>query len=281
MNHSALTAASSQVRKTWPEAHPRLAMILGSGWRTTLEGFTVRASLDYRAIPILGAPAVEGHGGQILLANLEGTEILVFSGRRHWYEGAGLEAIAFPVHLARTLGSEGILLTNSAGGINPEFKPGSLMQIEDHINNMGFNPLAGPHDPFWGPRFPDMSQVYDARYREQMNLCAAATGVPLRRGIYLAVPGPSYETPAEIAAFRRLGADAIGMSTVPEAILARAAGLRVAGLSCITNMAAGLARTLSHEEVLAGARTAIPALTRLLQAFVRTLADNTHQKGIP
>lgn len=274
MNHSALSAASAAVRKTWPEARPRLAIIMGSGWRDAAQGFPPHATMEYSAIPLLGMPGVEGHGGQIILAGYAGTEVLIFAGRRHWYEGAGLEAIAFPVHLARTLGAEGILLTNSAGGINPAFPPGSVMLLKDHINGMGVNPLAGPHDPFWGPRFPDMSEVYDAGYRTRLTQCAARTGLRLVQGTYMAVSGPSYETPAEIAAFRNMGADAVGMSTVPEAILAHAAGLRVAGLSCITNMAAGLSGALSHQDVLAQARAALPGLARLLQSFVQELSQS-------
>lgn len=274
MNHSALSATSANIRKTWPDARPRLAIIMGSGWREVAHGFPPGATMDFNAIPLLGRPGVEGHGGQILLTEYAGTEVLIFAGRRHWYEGAGLEAIAFPVHLAKTLGAGGLLLTNSAGGLNPSYPPGSIMILEDHINGMGMNPLAGTHDPFWGPRFPDMSQVYDAGYRTLLRQCAAGTGLHLVQGTYMAVSGPSYETPAEIAAFRTMGADAVGMSTVPEAILAHAAGLRVAGLSCITNMAAVLSGALSHQDVLAQAHAALPGLTRLLQTFVQALSQS-------
>lgn len=271
MNMPALDAASAPLRRRWSSARPRLAIVMGSGWLRVAEGFIVRDRVEYAGIPILGAPGVEGHGGHILLAEHAGVEVLIFAGRRHWYEGVDVETIAFPVYLSRTLGAQTMLLTNSAGGINPAFRPGSVMILDDHINAMGFHPLRGPHNPFWGPRFPDMSCVYDAAHRALLDRCAGGTGLAVIHGTYLAVSGPSYETPAEIAAFRRMGADAVGMSTVPEAILAHAAGLRVAGLSCITNMAAGMATPLSHQEVLGNAQSAIPSLTLLLQAFVHHL----------
>jgi purine-nucleoside phosphorylase len=198
--------------------------------------------------------------------------VLIFAGRRHWYEGVGWDPIAFPACLAKVMGAAGIVLTNSAGGIRKTFQAGTVMVIEDHINFMGTNPLIGMSHPFWGARFPDMTCIYDQGYRRKLDEVAQAAGFPLAKGVYLAVTGPSYETPAEISAFRQMGADAVGMSTVPEAILAHAAGLKVAGLSCITNAAAGGVSILSHEEVLVGARAAIPALTRVLQEFVKKVA---------
>lgn len=271
METSRIKVAAGRVRDAFPGFRPKLALIMGSGWREVADGFTVRHAVDFSSIPELGAPGVAGHGGQILLAEQDGIQLLVFAGRRHWYEGVGWDPIAFPVCLAKTMGAQGIVLTNSAGGIKPGFKPGTVMLIEDHINLMGVHPLVGPHDPFWGERFPDMTVVYDPEYRIRLERAATQAGVALEHGVYLAVTGPSYETPAEIKAFRSLGADAVGMSTVPEAILARAAGLKVAGLSCITNAAAGMGQVLSHEEVLVGARAAIPKLTLLLKEFVRLI----------
>lgn len=271
MNTPLLLSEAESIRRAWPTARPRLAIIMGSGWRNVADGFSTKASLDYALMPVLGTPGVEGHRGQLLLADHNGIELLVFAGRRHLYEGVPLDSIAFPVVLAKTLGAAGMILTNSAGGINPSFSPGGIMVLDDHINLMGTNPLSGPHDPFWGPRFPDMSRVYDPDYRASLDRAALAAGIPLLHGVYLAVPGPSYETPAEITAFRHLGADAIGMSTVPEAILAHAAGLKVAGMSCITNSAAGTTPSLSHQEVLANAKATIPTLTRLLQTFISHL----------
>lgn len=268
MNLPLLINAADRVRLQLPGAHPSLAIIMGSGWREVADGFQIDHTLQYKDIPELGAPQVAGHGGELLLAHHAGVNLLVFSGRRHWYEGAGWDPIAFPIVLAKTLGVQGIILTNSAGGIRSDLTPGSLMIIDDHINLMGLNPLVGPHHPLWGPRFPDLSRTYDPAYRAGFDEAARRAGVAAAHGVYLAVTGPTYETPAEITAFRSLGADAVGMSTVPEAILAHAAGLRVAGLSCIANAAAGATSTLSHQEVLAGAKSAIPALTRLMQAFV-------------
>ncbi len=268
MNMPLLISASETVRNAWPNAHPKLSMIMGSGWRDVANGFTIKQSIDYKNIPALGSPNVEGHSGQILLANHAGKELLIFAGRRHLYEGVPVESLACPIHLSKTLGASSIILTNSAGGINPSFTPGSIMILNDHINLMGTNPLIGPHAPFWGPRFPDMSRIYDSDHRDLLIRSAQETGIAVSQGVYLAVSGPSYETPAEITAYRKLGADAIGMSTVPEAILAHAAGLRVAGISCITNSAAGISESLTHEEVLSHAKSSIPALTRLLQIFI-------------
>ncbi len=269
MNTDRLISAAEKIRDSASGFRPRLVIVMGSGWREVANGFTIRQSMGYEAIPELGAPQVSGHGGQLMLAELAGVELLIFAGRRHWYEGVGWAPIAFPSCLAKVMGASGMILTNSAGGIRKTFAPGMVMVIDDHINLMGLNPLIGPHHDFWGVRFPDMSCVYDKAYRAVLDQAAQSAGLALVHGTYLAVTGPSYETPAEIAAFRQMGADAVGMSTVPEAILAHAAGLKVAGLSCITNAAAGGVSTLSHEEVLAGARVAMPALTRLLQEFVK------------
>lgn len=268
MDTSEFEVAANQVRRTLAGSKPILAVVLGSGWGEVAAGFQVLNTLDYRTIPGFGIPQVEGHSGKLVLCAHGGRQFLLFAGRRHYYEGAGLGPVALPVYLAKALGVSGILLTNSAGGISPALKPGSLMLIEDHINSMGINPLIGPVQPFWGPRFPDMSAVYDPGYRAILADAAARAGLELQRGVYIGVTGPSFETPAEIRAFQRLGADAVGMSTVPEAILAHAAGLRVAGISCVTNMAAGLSRHLCHEEVLATAKAAIPGMTRLIGEFV-------------
>ena len=206
MNTDTLISAAKRIRVAYPAFQPKLALIMGSGWREVAEAFTVRHSLPFASIPELGAPQVAGHGGNILLAEEKGVELLIFAGRRHWYEGVGWEPIAFPVCLAKTLGVEGLVLTNSAGGINAAFRAGSVMVVDDHINLMGVNPLTGGHHPFWGARFPDMTGVYNADYRRRLDAAAAKAGLPLVHGVYLAVTGPSYETPAEIAAFRKLGA---------------------------------------------------------------------------
>lgn len=272
INTEKLIMAAEKIRSDASGFRPALAIVMGSGWREVADGFSIRRTFNYADIPELGAPQVAGHGGQILLAEQDGKQLLIFAGRRHWYEGVGWGPVAFPVCLAKTLGAPGIVLTNSAGGIRSSFSAGAVMVIDDHINQMGTNPLMGAHHPFWGPRFPDMTCIYNKGYRQWLDQAGGVAGVALDHGVYLAVTGPSYETPAEITAFRQMGADAVGMSTVPEAILAHAAGLKVAGLSCITNAAAGGSSVLSHDEVLSGAKAAIPALTRVLQEFVRKVA---------
>lgn len=269
MNTAKLILAAETIRLSFQEFRPALAIVMGSGWSDVASGFAVKQRVNYADIPELGAPGVVGHGGQLLLAEQAGVDLLIFAGRRHWYEGVGWEPIAFPACLAKVMGASGVVLTNSAGGINPAFRAGAVMVIDDHINLMGANPLMGSPHEFWGPRFPDMTCIYDKGYRALLDQTAKGEAIKLEHGTYLAVTGPSYETPAEIKLFRQWGADAVGMSTVPEAILAHAAGLKVAGLSCITNMAAGGSAALSHEEVLAGARLAIPSLTRLLQEFIK------------
>lgn len=257
------------VRAAMPGLREPVVAVLGSGWRDVTRGFRRLATIEYGDLPGLGATQVAGHTGQLVRAECEGGDVLVFVGRRHWYEGAGWGPISMPVALARELGAKTIILTNSAGGVREGLLPGTLMVIDDHINAMGVNPLIGPHEAAWGLRFPDMSHVYAPELRNRLDEAARRAAVPVMHGIYLAVSGPSYETPAEIRAFQKLGADAVGMSTVPEAILAHAAGLRVAGLSCITNAAAGLTQSLSHRDVLERAAAAIPAMTAVLREFVK------------
>ena len=247
-------------------------MVLGSGWGGVIDRFTIGNTIDYADIPCLGSTGVKGHSGRLLLARAHGLEILVFQGRRHWYEGCGWEPVAFPVHLSATLGVSVLLLTNAAGGIGNDLRPGELMIINDHVNALGANPLVGPHDPIFGPRFPDQTAVYDPDLRRLLDEAAEGLGHRISHGVYLATSGPTYETPAEIAAFRSMGADAVGMSTVPEAMLAHAAGLRVCAVSCITNMAAGITgERLSHEEVIAETDRARPAMCELLDRFLQRL----------
>jgi purine-nucleoside phosphorylase len=273
MNRAILDEADRRMRQILPEARPALGIILGSGWRDAAQSFTIRQTVAYADIPGLGATQVAGHAGQLLWAEHSGCQLFVFEGRRHWYEGVGWEPVAIPLSLLRAFGAGAVLLTNSAGGIRPDLRPGDLMALDDHINAMGVHPLVGPHDPRWGERFPVMTDVYDPVLRGLLDASAWRRGVPLAHGAYLAVSGPSYETPAEITAFRTLGADAVGMSTVPEAILARAAGLRVAAISCITNAAAAEGQPLGHAEVLAMAAAAAPRVSALVQEFVTMLAE--------
>jgi len=272
MDRSILEAAYDFVRASWPDAHPSLGLVLGSGWGEIADALGPREELAYEEIPGLGSPSVAGHSGLLSLARYAGTELFIFRGRRHWYEGAGWTPLAIPVYLMKRFGVSTVLLTNAAGGLRPDFEPGDLMIVTDHINMLGSNPLVGPHDNFWGPRFPDQSAVYDARLREQLTRSAEDVPVTLHHGVYLATTGPTYETPAEVVAFRALGADAVGMSTVPEAILANGAGLTVAAVSCITNPAAGISEdALSHDDVTAAAARAMPGMRALIERFIESL----------
>lgn len=268
-----LDKALAYVRGKWPSARPEMGLILGSGWSEVVDAFHIAATLPYEEIPGLGRTGVVGHAGRLVLAESSGIETLIFQGRRHFYEGVGWTPIALPVFLLKSLGAKGVLITNAAGGVRSDLVTGKLMIIEDHINFLGANPLAGPHDDFWGPRFPDQSEVYDVTLRRLLTLAGRDAGEELPRGVYLADSGPTYESPAEIRAFRTLGADAVGMSTVPEAMLAKAAGLRVAGLSCITNSAAGISATpLSHEEVTEATRNAMARMKTIVLNFWKEIA---------
>ena len=273
-----MSAASQECLATvaarWPDAHPEHALVCGSGWGQVAESFLLFDSISYDDLPGFGAATVEGHQGRVLLAEiLPGHQLLIFQGRRHFYEGEGWESVVAPVRLAQNLGVKTLLLTNAAGGINPALAPGDLMALTDHINFMPGNPLVGPHDPTLGPRFPDQSAVYDPELRQTLRAAAKQADVTLREGVYLALTGPAFETPSEIRAFGKLGADAVGMSTVPEAMTANAAGLRVAALSCISNLAAGISpQPLSHEEVNETAQGAMPRMRQLILAYFQSLA---------
>lgn len=260
--------AKAVIASHWPGAKPRHAMVCGSGWGEVGESFSVLGTIPYAEISSLGASTVEGHAGQLLLAEVEGTEILIFQGRRHFYEGEGWEPVVAPVRIAKSLGVKTLLLTNAAGGINKAFAPGDFMVVTDHINLMPGNPLIGSHDPFFGPRFPDQTQVYDSSLREKLLAAGEEADSPPQQGVYLALSGPAFETPAEIRALGKLGADAVGMSTVPEAMVANASGLRVAALSCISNLAAGISsQPLSHEEVNETAQLAMPRMRQLVASY--------------
>ncbi len=228
-----------------------VAVVLGSGLGAFADTLSERFEIGYADIPHWPASAVVGHAGQLVGGVLRGRHVLVLSGRVHYYEGHSLQTVTFPMRVLGRLGVPRVILTNAAGGINTKFTQGALMLIDDHINAMGSNPLVGANDERFGSRFPDMSEVYSRRLRGLAADAAAEAGVAVEHGVYIAVHGPSYETPAEIRAFRVLGADAVGMSTAPEAIVARHMGLEVLGVSCITNMAAGvLPQPLVHDEVV-------------------------------
>lgn len=276
INRKPLDASLAAVKKAFPKAKPQLGMILGSGLSEIAEAFEKLGEISYEKIPGLGKAGVAGHAGRLLWGRSAGIETFVFQGRRHVYEGVGWEAVATPLFLLKSLGAKAVFLTNAAGGTNPKWKAGDLMIIDDHINMMGVTPLLGKHDPFWGPRFPDQSYVYDRKLRAALARAGKKALVPLRRGVYFAGTGPTYETPAEVRAWRALGADAVGMSTVPEAMLANACGLRVAGLSCITNMAAGiLDQPLTHTEVFETSQKAMSRMKKLILQFWKELAKET------
>ncbi len=274
MNNTILQQAAKSVQARLPNAKPAWAMVLGSGWGSVADSFHAIMTIPYSEIPGYGVTQVQGHAGRLILAQHKDTQLLIFQGRRHLYEGAGWEPVAMPIAIARALGVNTVVLTNAAGGIRSDLRPGDLMVIDDHINALGVNPLTGPHDSFWGPRFPDMSTIYKRPLRQLFDRASQQLNHPVAHGVYLATPGPSYETPAEIRAFQRLGADAVGMSTVPEAILANASGMQVAALSCITNLAAGVSDApLSHTEVIAETNRAQDPMRRLITAFFDLLAS--------
>ena len=251
---------------------PEIGIVLGSGLGAFVEDrVEVVAALAYSEIPGFPVSTVPGHVGRFVFGHLGGRRVVCMQGRVHFYEGYSLREVTLPVRLMARWGVHSLLLTNAAGGINPEFKVGDFMMIRDHINFLGSNPLIGPVDD-GGERFPDMTEVYDRKFAAKMEIVARARKISLRSGVYLATTGPSFETPAEIRAFRTLGADAVGMSTVPEAIVARQLGLRVAGLSCISNAAAGLSgEPLSHEEVARTTEAVRGQFANLLSGFVEAL----------
>lgn len=252
---------------------PPLAIVLGSGFQRVLRELEDGRRIPYSRLPGFPPTGVSGHAGELWEGRLGGTPVLVLSGRAHFYEGHSMGQVTFAVRALAAFGVRDLLLTNAAGGINPRFRPGALMLLCDHINFMGTNPLRGPATP-GRPQFVDLTRAYDPELGALLERAGRRCGVRLRRGVYLAVCGPSYETPAEIRAFRRLGADAVGMSTVPEVIVARQCGLRVAALSCITNPAAGLSRhPLSHEEVLETGRRVQSLAARLLKTFAELYGD--------
>lgn len=229
----------------------RIAVVLGSGLGGFADEFEEAIRIPYAEIPGFASSTVAGHVGSLVVGKVGAVPVIAMQGRVHSYEGYSLEEVTFPIRTFKLLGIETLLLTNAAGGINVQLSEGTLMIISDHLNLMGVNPLRGPNDERFGPRFPDMTEVYSRELQETVVEEANVLGIEVRRGIYAALSGPNYETPAEIHMLRSFGADAIGMSTVPEAIVARHMGMKVLGISCITNMAAGISDgPINHEEVM-------------------------------
>ncbi|WP_026771222.1 MULTISPECIES: purine-nucleoside phosphorylase [Sediminibacillus] len=230
---------------------PTIGLILGSGLGVLADEIENPVVIPYKSVPHFPESTVSGHKGQLVAGRLEGKQVIAMQGRFHFYEGYRMDQVTFPVRVMKLLGVEKLLVTNAAGGINEQFEPGNLMLIEDHINNMGTNPLIGPNDEEIGPRFPDMSQAYNRELLEHARKCAEDLNLAIQQGVYVGNTGPTYETGAEVRMLRTLGGDAVGMSTVPEVIVAAHMGIKVLGISCISNMAAGiLDQPLSHQEVI-------------------------------
>jgi purine-nucleoside phosphorylase len=256
---------------------PSLGLILGSGLSGLADEVQNQTIISVSEIPHWPSSTVAGHSGRIIIGQLEGKDVFVLQGRVHFYEGYSMQQITLPVRVMHALGIKTLIVTNAAGGINADFTPGDLMLIKNHLNfpgMAGFNPLRGPNDETVGPRFPDMTEPYDAEYRQLAHEIAASLGFPLQEGVYSYVAGPSYETPTELHFLRQAGGDAVGMSTVPSVIVARHGGLRVLGISTITNMAIpdpepGTVQT--HEEVLETGKIAIPRLTALIHGVIAKL----------
>lgn len=254
------------------KVQPEIGLILGSGLGVLADEIEEAVTIPYEDIPHFPKSTVEGHKGQLVIGQLSGKPVLALQGRFHYYEGYSMEEVVFPVRVMQELGIRSVLLTNAAGGVNESFTPGDLMIITDHINNIGTNPLIGPNDADIGPRFPDLSAAYDRDYIKYARSCAKKLGISVQEGVYAANSGPVYETPAEVRMLRTFGADAVGMSTVPETIAARHGGMRVLGLSCITNMAAGmLDQPLSHDEVMDTAKTVQSTFIALVKEIIGTL----------
>jgi len=272
MQYTDYQNAADYIRPLLPmEAYP-IAIVLGSGLGELGDKLSNRVEIPYADIPGFAQSNAPGHRGMLLAGELAGRPVLCMQGRPHRYEGHDFARVTFPVRVLRLLGVRTLLVTNAAGGINTEYAIGDIMVIADHINLMGGNPLAGLHEPAFGERFFDMGTAYTPALRALAHACAKKLGMSLREGVYIAVTGPSYETPAEIRAFRTLGADAVGMSTVPEVIAARHCGMQVLGLSLITNMAAGVTdAVLSGEEVIAVGRAKAKEMEALVTEIVKEI----------
>lgn len=248
---------------------PTIGLVLGSGLGVLADDIEHQTVISYEDIPHFPVSTVSGHEGQLVLGELEGQQVVAMQGRFHFYEGYSMQEVTFPIKVMKALGVESLFITNAAGGVNTDFNPGDLMVIRDHINQTGTNPLIGPNDEEVGPRFPDMSEVYNRSYINHVQQIAHEQNIPIQTGVYVGNSGPTYETPAEIKMLRFIGGDAVGMSTVPEAIVARHIGLEIVGISCITNMAAGiLDEPLSHTDVI---KTATKAQTHFIQLIKQTL----------
>lgn len=260
-----------------PHLQPQIAIVLGSGLGALADEVQGAVVIDYRAIPHFPLSTIPGHMGRLVIGHLQGKPVLIMQGRTHYYEGYSMQQVTLPIRVFRRLGVETLVLTNAAGGVNPRYKAGDIMLITDHINLIGMaglNPLRGPHDPALGPRFLDMSKAYDRELRQLAEQVAAQAGIPLHKGVYMCLAGPTFETPADIRFLRLIGADAVGMSTVPETIVARHGGMRVLGFSGISNVAideVDAEGEASHEEVLEAGKLLVPRLLTLIKGVLARL----------
>lgn len=263
---------AAQFIRSRVEADVSVGIVLGSGLGAFADDLEQPVSIPYDEIPGFAHATVEGHAGRLVIGTAEAVTVAAMQGRFHFYEGYGLEDVTFPIRVMKLLGVRTLILTNAAGSLNTELSPGSLMVISDHINLMGVNPLIGPNDERFGPRFPDLTSTYDPALQTIVIDEAKAVDVEMRRGVYAALSGPSYETPAEIHMVRTLGADAVGMSTVPEAIVARHMDMQVIGISCITNLAAGVSnRPVDHSQVIATGERVRVQFTELIRRVIAKL----------
>ena len=252
---------------------PAAAVVLGSGMGSLVDRFTDQTVIPYAKVPHFPTPTVEGHMGNVVVGSVEGARAILLQGRFHYYEGYDLETVTFPIRVLQSLGVRSLILTAATGGIRPDLRPGNIVSLSDHINLIGANPLRGPNDPRLGDRFPDMTEVYSKRLRTLARAEAKRLALDLISVVYACLPGPSYETPAEIKMLRALGADVVGMSTAPEAIVARHAGMEVLGLALVTNAAAGIKATpIDHKEVLEAGLKATPIIGKLIRRMVLRLA---------
>jgi purine-nucleoside phosphorylase len=264
---------AARLIRTRTSAEVSVAIVLGSGLGAFAGDLTEATEISYDQIPGFARATVEGHAGRLVIGKAGEVTVAAMQGRFHFYEGYSLQDVTFPIRVLKLLGVRTLVLTNAAGSLNVEFTPGSLMVITDHLNLLGDNPLRGENDERFGPRFPDLSTVYSHELQNIVIEEGSAMGIELRRGVYAALSGPSYETPAEIHMVRALGADAVGMSTVPEAIVARHMGMNVIGISCITNLAAGVSnRPIDHSQVMKIGEGVRGAFTELLRQVVKRLA---------
>jgi purine-nucleoside phosphorylase len=272
-HYEQIQETAEAIRKRAAGIQPKVGIILGSGLGDFAEGLAKKVVIPYAELPHFPHSSVPGHAGRLVLGEVGGAPIVAMQGRVHAYEGYSPAQVAFPARVLCALGIHSLVVTNAAGGVNLDFKPGDLMVITDHLNLSGYNPLVGPNDDRMGPRFPDMTTAYPTALQAQLLSSAQNVGVELKQGVYAVLAGPSYETPAEIRMLRTLGADAVGMSTVPEVIAARHMGVQVAGISCITNLAAGIGnKPLTHEEVAETANQVKHIFRRLLENFLPIVA---------